>query len=223
MNAFRAMIRRTSRAVVRRASHAVTSHVYHRLPGRAQAEIRLWWYALLRQIPGFAGCAIRNLLIPYENGTHVRVWEHVQIDAPERLRMGDFVSINRYSIVNAAGGITIGDHVMTGPRVTLYSQNHQFSDSLTPIWEQGYVRKPLRIGNNVWLAANVVVLPGVTIGNNVVAAAGAVVTKDVESGSLVAGNPARVIRRIRPDESVSEQVAQRGDDDAAPSASTVST
>jgi acetyltransferase-like isoleucine patch superfamily enzyme len=185
------------------------------LPWRAQIEVKLWWYALLRQIPGFAGCAIRNWIMPYENGTHVRVWEQVQIDAPDRLRMGNFVSINRYSIINAAGGINIGDHVITGPRVTLYSQNHRFEDPLEPIPEQGYVRKPVRIGNNVWLAANVVVLPGVTIGDDVVAAAGAIITKDVASGSLVAGNPARVIRRIRPD-AVKREVSQRGDDDAAP-------
>jgi acetyltransferase-like isoleucine patch superfamily enzyme len=197
--------------------------MFARLPRRVQFEAKLWWYALLRQIPGFVGCAIRNRVIPYENGMHVKVWEHVQIDAPEQLRMGDFVSINRYSIINAAGGITIGDHVITGPRVTLYSQNHRFSDPVQPIPEQGYVRKPVRIGNNVWLAANVVVLPGVTIGDDVVAAAGAIITKDVESGSLVAGNPARVIRRIRPSESLSELVTQLELDDPAASASTVST
>lgn len=215
MNAFR--------AVIRRASHAVVHRVYHRLPERGQAEVKLWWFALLRQIPGFAGCAIRNLLIPYQNGTHVTIWDHVQIDAPELLRMGDFVSINRYSIINAAGGITMGDRVMTGPRVTVYSQNHRFSDPSDPIWDQGYVRKPVRIGNNVWLAANVVVLPGVTIGDDVVAAAGAIITKDVESGSLVAGNPARVIRRIGPDEFDREQLAQTGTEDAAPTPPTVPT
>jgi len=206
-----------------RASHATVHQIYHRLPSRAQFEVKLWWYALLRQIPGFVGCSLRNAVIPYENGEHVTVWEHVQIDAPERLRMGDHVSINRYSIINAAGGIILGDHVMTGPRVTLYSQNHRFSDPVEPMWDQGYVRKPLCIGNNVWLAANVVVLPGVTIGNDVVAAAGAVITKDVESGSLVAGNPARVIRRIRPGEPVNDQLAQLVENDTSSAASTLST
>lgn len=173
-----------------------------RLPWRVRFEVRLWRDAVLRQVPGYAGCALRNLVLPYENGRDVHVWEHVQIDCPERLRMGDAVSINRYSIVNAAGGITIGDHVMTGPRVTLYSQNHRFSDPDRPVSDQGYARSPVRIGSNVWLAANVIVLPGVTIGDNVVAAAGAVITRDVESGTLVAGNPARLVRRIRSDESL---------------------
>ena len=104
---------------------------------------------------------------------------------------------------------------MTGPRVTVYSQNHRFADPAQPISEQGYALRPVRIGDNVWLAANVVVLPGVTIGDDVVAAAGAVITKDVESGSLVAGNPARVIRRIRPGESASGQITGMAGDDAA--------
>jgi acetyltransferase-like isoleucine patch superfamily enzyme len=193
-----------------RITAKIVSRIYRRIPWRARFEARLWLRAFLRQLPGFIGCAVRNLLIPYENGVHVTVWEHVQIDCPERLRMGDFVSINRYSIINAAGGITIGDHVMTGPRVTLYSQNHRFSDQAKLISEQGYALLPVRIGNNVWLAANVIVLPGVTIGDDVVAAAGAVITKDVESGSLVAGNPAKVIRRIRPDESGGDPGAQDG-------------
>lgn len=86
----------------------------------------MWRYAILREIPGFVGCDIRNRFMPYEHGTGVKIWEHVQIDFPERLRMGDFVSINRYSIIHAGGGIAIGNHVIVGPRVTLYSQNHRF-------------------------------------------------------------------------------------------------
>lgn len=61
---------------------------------------------------------------------------------------------------------------------------------------QGYTRKPVAIGRNVWLAAHVIVLPGVTIGDDVIAAAGSVITKDVPSGVLVAGNPARVMRSL---------------------------
>jgi acetyltransferase-like isoleucine patch superfamily enzyme len=153
-------------------------------------------------------------VIPYQNGKQVKVWDQVHIDCPERLRMGDFVSINRFSIISAAGGITIGDHVMTGPRVTLYSQNHRFSDPVEPMARQGYTLRPVHIGSNVWLAANVIVLPGVTIGDNVVAAAGAIITRDVESGSLVAGNPARVIRRIGLDDAEWERAVESTADEA---------
>jgi maltose O-acetyltransferase len=161
-------------------------------------ELRLWRMGLVRQIPGFTGCAIRNLVLPYEHGRRVTIWDNVHIDGPEGLRMGDHVSINRNSTISAYGGVTIGSHVIIGPRVTLYAQNHRFGDPDAPIAEQGYEFSPVRIGDNVWIAANVIVLPGVTIGDDVVVAAGSVVTADVEPGVLVAGNPARVIRRIRP-------------------------
>ena len=161
-------------------------------------ELRLWRMGLVRQIPGFTGCAIRNFVLPYKHGRHVTVWDNVHIDGPEGLRMGDHVSINRNSTISAYGGITIGNHVIIGPRVTLYAQNHRFSDPAAPIAEQGYEFRSVRIGDNVWIAANVIVLPGVSIGDDVVVAAGSVVTADVEPGVLVAGNPARVIRRIRP-------------------------
>lgn len=61
------------------------------------------------------------------------------------------------------------------------------------------IAKPVTIGNDVWMGANVVVLPGVTIGDNVVIAAGAVVTKDVPSNTLVAGVPAKKIRDLEND------------------------
>jgi maltose O-acetyltransferase len=160
-------------------------------------EAKLWKMGLVKHVPGFVGCALRNLVLPYERGKRVRIWENVQIDGPEGLRMGDDVAINRNTTISAHGGVTIGDHVIVGPGVTLYAQNHRFDDPAKPIMEQGYVYSPVRIGNNVWIAANVTVLPGVSVGDDVVVAAGAVVTKDVEPGVVVAGNPARVIRRLR--------------------------
>jgi acetyltransferase-like isoleucine patch superfamily enzyme len=161
-------------------------------------ETKLWKMGLVKHIPGFTGCALRNLVLPYERGKGVRIWENVQIDGPEGLRMGDHVAINRNTTISAHGGVTVGNHVIVGPGVTLYAQNHRFEDPRTPIMEQGYVFRAVRIGNNVWIAANAIVLPGVSVGDDVVIAAGAVVTKDVESGVIVAGNPARVIRRVYP-------------------------
>ncbi|MBO4763754.1 MAG: hypothetical protein J5485_03960, partial [Candidatus Methanomethylophilaceae archaeon] len=56
---------------------------------------------------------------------------------------------------------------------------------------------PIRIGNDVWLCANVTIVPGVTVGDGSVVGAGSVVTKDVPPGTVVAGNPARIIKKIR--------------------------
>jgi acetyltransferase-like isoleucine patch superfamily enzyme len=159
-------------------------------------EAKLWRMGVVKYVPGFVGCALRNVVLPYDRGKRVRIWENVQIDGPEGLRMGDDVAINRNSTISAHGGVTIGDHVIVGPGVTLYAQNHRYDDPGRPIMEQGYTYNPVTIGSNVWIAAHVIVLPGVSIGDNVVVGAGAVVTRDVEPGVVVAGNPARVIRRL---------------------------
>jgi maltose O-acetyltransferase len=156
----------------------------------------MWRMAILRSVPGRIGCAIRNRLLPYRHGKQCTVWEHVQIDGARHIILGSNVSINRYSILHGDGGITIGDHVLIGPRVTIYSQNHRYSDGTIPIDQQGYVRKPVHIGNNVWIAANAVILPGVDIGDYVVIAAGSIVTNSVPAHSVVAGNPAKVIRKL---------------------------
>lgn len=161
-----------------------------------RGELNTWRMAILKAIPGRLGCATRNLLVPYRCGTGCTVWDHVHIDEARQVTMGSHVSINRYSILNGEGGITIGDHVLIGPRVIIYSQNHRFDMPGVPFDAQGYIRKSVKIGNDVWLAANVIILPGVTIGDRVVVAAGSVVTDDVPTGSLFAGSPARLVREL---------------------------
>jgi maltose O-acetyltransferase len=164
---------------------------------RTVLEIRLWRMHVLKLIPGQLGYLARNMLLPYRRGKKVTVWDHVHIENPERLEMGDHVSINRYSILHAGGGIAMGNHVLVGPRVTIYSQNHRFDTPGITIDKQGYDFRPVNIGSNVWLSANVIVLPGVTIGDNTVVGAGSVVTQDIEGGWLALGNPARPVRRLK--------------------------
>lgn len=67
---------------------------------------------------------------------------------------------------------------------------------MSPADRKNLYPAPIRIGNNVWLGANVTVLPGVTIGDNAVVAAGAVVTKDVPENMIVAGVPAKILKSI---------------------------
>lgn len=94
------------------------------------------------------------------------------------------------------GPIHIGDNVMMGPEVVIYTRNHchVISDQFT-FMEQGYENyKPVIIGNNVWIGRRVMVMPGVQIGNNVVLAAGTVVAKNVPDNTIVGGNPARILK-----------------------------
>lgn len=116
--------------------------------------------------------------------------------APLTVVRPHMVKIGRYSIVMngclmmAAGGITIGDYVQIAANVQLISNNHDLQDRMI------ITCKPVTIGHRVWIGAGSIILPGVTVGENAVVGAGSVVTKDVPPDTIVAGNPARIIRRI---------------------------
>jgi acetyltransferase-like isoleucine patch superfamily enzyme len=110
------------------------------------------------------------------------------------LSIGDNSNIGRYSYIGCSGPITIGNHVMFGPRVGLFAENHVHADVARPMREQGVARSPIVIEDDCWLASSVTVLAGVTVGRGSIVAAGSVVTSDVPPYSVVAGSPARVIR-----------------------------
>ena len=79
------------------------------------------------------------------------------------------------------GSIKIGENVMMGPEVIIYTSGHKFDRTDIPMMEQGSTdEKPVIIGNDVWIGRRVMIMPGVTIGDGVVIGAGAVVTKDIE-------------------------------------------
>lgn len=98
------------------------------------------------------------------------------------------------------GAVVIGSDVMMGPDVVILSKNHVFTNPLQPMRMQGATDDdPPIIGDDVWLGARVIILPGIRIGKGAIVAAGAVVTKNVPEYGIVAGNPARVVgNRLRP-------------------------
>lgn len=93
-----------------------------------------------------------------------------------------------------AARITIGDNCMIGPGTHIYAIGHP----LDPAERNKSVGTPkaVTIGNNVWIGGHCTILPGVTVGDNAVVGAGSVVTKDVPANTVVAGNPAKVIKGI---------------------------
>jgi maltose O-acetyltransferase len=96
--------------------------------------------------------------------------------------------------------ITIGDNVMFGPRVGLYTAGHPIDkDVRITGLEYGL---PITIGNNVWIGGNVVVMPGVHIGDNTIIGSGSIVTKDIPSDVIAAGNPCKVIRKITTEDKI---------------------
>jgi acetyltransferase-like isoleucine patch superfamily enzyme len=108
--------------------------------------------------------------------------------------IGDHTRIGIHCTV--IGPVTIGSHVNLAQGITVTALNHNFNDPSLRIDEQGVSTKAVVIGDDVWIGANAVILPGVTIGSHVVVAAGAVVTKDVPANTLVGGVPAKIIKQL---------------------------
>lgn len=106
--------------------------------------------------------------------------------------VGNYSELGTRSMIQA--NVHIGDNVIMGPDVKIYSRNHKFDNLDIPIKDQGKNYFETFIGNNVWLGANVVVTAGTKVGNNAIAAAGSVITKDVPDYAIVGGVPAKVLK-----------------------------
>ena len=117
-------------------------------------------------------------------------------DCGKNIHIGRHVFINMGCKFQDQGGIFIDDGVLIGHNVVLATLNHAAS----PKDRGSMIPAPIRIGKNVWVGANAVILPGVTIGDGAIVAAGAVVNRDVPENTVVGGVPAKVIRTIHEEE-----------------------
>lgn len=153
-------------------------------------------------------CYAYNLLKPTDEKGKLAILKEILnevgegtiIHQPFKCDLGYNISVGKnffgnYNLTILDGAkVTFGDHVFIAPFCGFYTAGHPFDETQrNEGLEYAY---PITVGNNVWIGANVSVLPGVTIGNNVVIGAGSVVTKDIPDGVLAAGNPCRVIREI---------------------------
>ncbi len=109
-----------------------------------------------------------------------------------RLVIGDGAYINRFTMIDASKSIEIGNNCLIGPFCYITDHDHGTEQGVS-MAEQSIISEAVRIGSNVWIGANVIILKGVTVGNNAVIGAGAVVTRNVRSGDKVVGVPARSI------------------------------
>ena len=125
--------------------------------------------------------------------------ENVNIERMADFGKGDGIRIGNNSGIGVncevRGPLEIGDNVMMGPEVMILTSMHNTSRTDIPMCHQGYLPKQkVTIGNDVWIGARVIILPGVKIGNGVIIGAGAVVTKDIPDYAVIGGVPAKIIK-----------------------------
>lgn len=112
----------------------------------------------------------------------------------EGLTIGNNVGIAQNCFIQVRGAVSIGDNVMFGPAVSIFSENHGYENNGVPMIDQPVTRKGVVIEEDVWLGTRCVILDGVTIGKGSIVAAGAIVNASVPPYSIVAGVPAKVIK-----------------------------
>lgn len=112
----------------------------------------------------------------------------------EGLVIGNNVGIAQNCFIQVRGKVSIGNNVIFGPGVSIFSENHNFSDVTRYINEQGETRKGVIIEDGVWVASNATILDGVTIGESSIVAAGSVVNRNVPPFTIVGGIPAKFIK-----------------------------
>lgn len=107
---------------------------------------------------------------------------------------GDNFYMNHNCVILDAAPVTFGNHVMVGPNAQFYTPQHPLEPELrNTLLEKAM---PITVGDNVWIGGSAIICPGVEIGSNSVIGAGSVVTKDVPEYVVVAGNPAKIIKRL---------------------------
>lgn len=121
------------------------------------------------------------------------------MDYGYNVKIGKNVMINFGAVFLDTCLITIGDRTLVGPNVNFYSATHPLDPALRNGTHGPELGKEIHVKEDCWIGGNVVILPGVTIGKGSTVGAGSVVTKDVPEFTVVAGNPARIIRKIETD------------------------
>jgi acetyltransferase-like isoleucine patch superfamily enzyme len=167
---------------------------------------------------------VKLFLNPFKHkkGKNARICSHSRIDVMpfNQFVLGDDSTIEDFCTVNNGvgdviignrtrigmsnvliGPVDIGNDVMLAQNIVLSGLNHGYEDISKPINKQPVTKKKIILEDEVWIGANSVVVAGVVIGKHAVVAAGSVVTKNVPPFTIVAGNPAKVIKQYNPETS----------------------
>ncbi|MDB8567894.1 DapH/DapD/GlmU-related protein [Turicibacter sanguinis] len=152
----------------------------NQLPHKHESKIKVVKTIILKKF-------IKNI------GDNVNVRPKIKISSGENLTIGDNSGIGEESFIQDIGNITIGHNVLMGPKVMIFTANHEIKKS-KKICQQGIKIKDVIVEDDVWIGAGAIILPGVHIKKGAVIGAGSVVTKDVAEYTIVGGNPAKLIK-----------------------------
>ncbi len=159
-------------------------------------ELKELFFIVIGSLPLEVGKRIRSFFMRFylaELGRNSFFYTGVRIANPESVSIGSNSTFAVRLFITGGGGVQIGDWVGCGPDVKIWSVNHRYDDPDRPWQLQGWDKKPVVIEDDVWLGANVFVMPGVRIGTGAVVSAGTVVARSVPPFAIVAGNPGRVV------------------------------
>lgn len=137
-----------------------------------------------------------------KKGRNCNIVQPFHCDLGYNIEVGDNFFANYNCVILDEAKVTFGDNVFIAPNCGFFCAGHPLDvEQRNRGLEYAY---PIIVGNNVWIGAQVCVLPGVTIGDNTVIGAGSVVTRDIPSGVVAVGNPCRVVRRLEGLEGVAD-------------------
>lgn len=127
-------------------------------------------------------------------GTNVDVQKNCRIFHPENIEIGNNVRIATGALIEGMGKLIIGNNVIFGPDVTIWTANHNYDTPDLLPYDEKVIYRPVKIEDNVWIGGKAIILPGITIHEGAVIGMGAVVTKDIPQGAVVGGNPAKILK-----------------------------
>lgn len=133
-------------------------------------------------------------LVMISVGKNFQIGSWPFIMSPQNIKIWDNVWINRNITIAAQWWLTIWNNVQIAWNVSIITQNHRFDSVEIPIMQQWYIKDPIIICDDVWIACNATILPWVTLGRWSIIGAGAVVTKDVPDFAIVAWVPAKILK-----------------------------